>query len=120
MDDMGLERPTFQENEMADLIAFLYFLRFLEKEPNVERGEMLFGQKGCRSCHHFGDADVEGSFSLSTLKTAQPKVDVAASMWNHANEMSQKMTRKKMEWPRLLPGEMNDLIEYILSHNNDK
>lgn len=116
MDEIGLAIPTFKDNEMADLIAFLYFLRFFENEPDIARGEMLFSQKGCQSCHHFGEATVEGSASLSNLYEDATTVDIAANMWNHAGEMSTKMTRKKLQWPRLMKGEMNDLLQYILDH----
>lgn len=116
MDEIGLEKPTFKDNEMADLIAFLYFLRFFEKKADIARGEMLFNQKSCQNCHHFGETAVEGSLSLSDLDASLSKLDVAALMWNHTEEMSKRMTRKKIEWPRFMQGELNDLVEYILAH----
>lgn len=116
MDEIGMEKPTFKDNEMADLIAFLYFLQFFEKKADLVRGEMLFNQKGCQSCHHFGEIEVEESVRLSDLDGNISKIDFAALMWNHATEMSKKMTRKKLEWPRFMREELNDLIEYILTH----
>ncbi len=117
MEELGLRRPVFNDNEMADLTAFLYFLRFFEPAGDAARGEMLFQQKGCYQCHHFGPLKVDGSISLSFAEDSISALDVAAEMWNDADLMSQMMTAKKMEWPRIARGEMNDLIEFILSHN---
>jgi cytochrome c2 len=115
MEEMGLGIPEFADNEMADLIAYLYFLRFFEKEASVERGEMLFNQKDCQHCHHFGLFEVEGSHSLSSAGADMPRIDIAAEMWNHAGQMSQTMTGKKIEWLRMSKGELNDIIEYIIA-----
>lgn len=116
MEEIGLSKPTFKENEMADLIAFLYFLRFFEKKSDEAKGEMLFAQKGCQNCHHFGDASVEGSLSLSTVDTDINPLDLAAKMYNKSGEMMKDMTRKKLEWPRFYKSELNDLIKYIQEH----
>ncbi len=113
MEDANLGTPTFEGNEMADLTAYLYFLQFFEKTADIARGEMLFNQKGCQSCHHFGEALVDGSLSLSATGAGRSKVAIAADMWNHAGLMSRTMTSKKIEWSRIGDGEMNDLIEYI-------
>jgi len=117
MAERGLKRPVFEGNEMADLAAFLYFLRFFERQGDAARGEMLFQQKGCYRCHHFGPSEVDGSISLSFSRDSASALDVAAQMWNDANAMSQKMTMMKLEWPRIARGEMNDLIEYIRSRS---
>ncbi len=116
IEEVGLEIPTFEDNELADLIAYLYFIRFFEKSANRDRGEMLFEQKGCRNCHHFGEASVEESFSLSGTNASLSKLDIVANLWNHAGDMATAMTGKRVEWPRLSKGEMNHLLEYILSH----
>ena len=115
MSEQGMNTPTFSDNEMADLTAFLYFLRFFEPQGDVARGEMLFQQKGCHRCHHFGPQEVDGSVSLSVAGDSASALDIATLMWNDANLMSQMMTAKRLDWPRLAPGEMNDLIDYILS-----
>jgi cytochrome c2 len=117
MEEMALSSPTFSGNELADLIAFLYFLRFFEEPANAQKGEMLFIQKGCQSCHHFGGQAVEGSVSLSTENPTSMPIELAAAMWNHSGEMSARMTRKKLRWPRLESGEMNDLLAYVLSRS---
>jgi cytochrome c2 len=113
MEETDLGIPTFEENEMADLTAYLYFLRFFEKKASETKGEMLFNQKGCNNCHHFGMASVNGSKSLSEAGANRSKIGIVADMWNHAGQMSRTMTGKKAEWQSIRNGEMNDLVEYI-------
>lgn len=115
MEETNLGIPKFKGNEMADLTAYLYFLRFFEKKPDTSRGELLFNQKGCPNCHHFGSAAIEGSHSLSSADLDRSKINIAANMWNHSEEMSRTMTGKKIEWLPFRNGELNDLIEYIMS-----
>lgn len=118
MEELGLKRPTFEGNEMADLTAFLYFVRFLEPQGDPLRGEMLFHQKGCQNCHYFGEKGVDSSFSLSHPGADRSKVDIVAAMWNNGQPMAAMMTRMKVEWPRFGPGEVNDLVEYIRLNGN--
>jgi cytochrome c2 len=120
MEETNLGIPTFKGNEMADLTAYLYFLRFFEKEADIARGELLFDQKGCPNCHHFGTEAIEGSRNLSALDPGRSRIGIAADMWNHAEEMSRTMTGKKIEWLPFRSGEMNDLIEYIISQRNQQ
>lgn len=117
MDEIGVKTPTFENNEMADLIAYLYFLRFQEKKTDPDRGEMLFNQKGCQKCHHFGEQEVNGSVSLSEYKSDGAEIDIAAELWNDAAKMAAKITQKKLEWPRLYDGELHDIIGYIQQQN---
>lgn len=118
MEELDMERPTFDDNEMADLAAFLYFVRFFESEGDPVRGEMLFEQKGCQRCHYFGETGVDSSVSLSLLGAERSKLDIAAAMWNDGGAMAAMMTRMRMEWPRFGPGEVNDLMEYIRVNGN--
>jgi len=115
MKETNLGIPTFNGNEMADLTSYLYFLRFFEKKADIARGELLFNQKGCVNCHHFGTDSIEGSRSLSSIDPGRSKIGIAADMWNHSEEMSRTMTGKKIEWLPFRSGELNDLIEYIIS-----
>jgi len=116
MKELGLATPKFEDNEMADLTAFLYFLRFLEAPSDEARGELLFRQKGCQNCHHFGGVPIEGLYALTSPEEKRTPLDIAASMWNKADQMAEMMTRKRMEWPRFQPGELNDLIHFVIDH----
>jgi mono/diheme cytochrome c family protein len=50
-EETGVRWVPFKGSEMRDLIAFLYLLHFLDKPGDVRRGERLFVEKHCISCH---------------------------------------------------------------------
>ena len=39
------------ETEMADLFAFLYFIRYLDEPGNAAKGKEVLKTKGCTECH---------------------------------------------------------------------
>jgi hypothetical protein len=42
MKERGIERPDFNGEEMADVIAYLYFLKFVDQPGNPVEGENSF------------------------------------------------------------------------------
>ena len=46
----GLERPEFTVTEMTDLVAYLYFLRYIDEPGNSVSGQRLF-TANCARCH---------------------------------------------------------------------
>ena len=47
----GIQRPTFEGKEMADLIAFLYSVRYFELGGSPIIGQQLFEERKCSQCH---------------------------------------------------------------------
>jgi cytochrome c2 len=115
MKDNRLEVPTFQGSEMADVIAYLYFLGFVSQAGDVEQGKRIFSEKRCSECHaHQGVGGNVGP-DLSTSKNVSNFIDAAATMWNHGYTMRMLMQKMKIPIPRFTPREMNDLLAYIRS-----
>ncbi|HLG29913.1 MAG TPA: hypothetical protein VI387_06835, partial [Candidatus Brocadiales bacterium] len=54
MRELRISRPTFTHEEMAELIAYLYYLQYLGEPGNPLEGEKLFPEKGCIKCHSVG------------------------------------------------------------------
>jgi cytochrome c551/c552 len=46
-----IARPRFESEEMASLLAFLYYLGSLDPPGDAAAGARLFRQKGCETCH---------------------------------------------------------------------
>jgi mono/diheme cytochrome c family protein len=46
----AIPRPTFQGQEIADLVAFLSSLQFFEPLGSQHTGETIFGERGCDTC----------------------------------------------------------------------
>lgn len=111
----GITLPRFEGTEMADVIAFLYYLRFNDPEGDVERGGILFVEKGCSTCHAGDDANSVGP-DLSRSQAVLLPLGFATAMWNHSPAMyDQARMQSNMEWPRFFGNEMRDVSSFLRS-----
>jgi len=113
--EKGVKWESFQGSEMRDLIAFVYFLRLLDKPGDVRRGERLFDEKNCSTCHAVAGQGSKIASDLSKWKQYGSPILWAEIMWQHALEMQEKMQKMGLRWPRFKDNEMVDLIAFIQS-----
>jgi cytochrome c2 len=106
----GIAFPQFQGNEMADVIAFLYYLRFYDTGGDADAGEEVFVQKGCASCHAAGSGIGP---DLSESDAILAPLQLATAMWNHAPAMYTVIELQQVDWPRFEGAEMRDLAVYL-------
>jgi cytochrome c551/c552 len=118
MKEESLDYPQFDGNEMADLIAYLYFLGFEDPPGNSNRGKLVFTDKGCADCHEEGGQSVGPD--LSDLKTISSRAKILQRMWNHASSMEDLLLIQNNEWPTLTTKEMQDLSAYLRSTSKNK
>jgi cytochrome c len=108
--------PKFMPKEMADLIAYLYFLHFVDEPGNPVSGRKVFTDVGCSKCHSLdGKPGEYMNIDLSKYQKAANPMDIVADLWNHGGEIEKAMKEKKMSWPRFKAGELSALLEYIRS-----
>jgi cytochrome c551/c552 len=112
MKERNLTWPKFNGQEMADLIAFLYFLKFADKPGDPDTGEKLFAQKGCGNCHGKNTDNVP---DLSTSEALSSTIDIAQIMWNHAPVMEERILEKDMHWPQFTGTELSHLYAYLIT-----
>ena len=106
--------PKFTPKEMADLIAYLYFLHFIDEPGNPVNGKRIFSESGCSKCHGLeGKPGEMMTISLSKYQKAVSPMDIVASLWNHSTEIEKAMREKGVSWPRFKKGELADLLEFI-------
>ena len=106
--------PKFTPKEMADLIAYLYFLHFIDEPGNPVNGKKIFSESGCSKCHGVDGKPGElMTLSLSKYQKAGNAMDIVASLWNHSTEIEKAMKGKGISWPRFKKGELADLLEFI-------
>jgi len=106
----GVPFPQFVNDELSDLIAYLYFLGYVGEEGDATRGATVFKEKGCAACH------LAGSTSAPDLAAVLQRIDragLASAMWNHAPQMHSIMAERASFWPKFEPGEMRDLASYL-------
>ena len=110
MRSRGIQFPRFEGTEMADLISYLYFLGFVGRGGDPERGAAVFEEKGCMRCHA---GDNARAIDLSESEVVAESMALAAAMWNHAPAMHELMAEQAVAWPKFEPGDMEDLAAYL-------
>lgn len=114
MQAQGLPFPRFDGNEMADVIAYLYYLPFYDRGGNRQTGGQLFAQKGCATCHNLEGQPSAGP-DLTQSSAVLTPLGLATAMWDHAPAMYDRMQSADTEWPRFEGDEMRDLALYLRS-----
>lgn len=110
----GIPFPRFENTEMADVIAFLYYLRFYETGGDVRKGQQLYVEKGCTSCHTTDGTPSVGP-DLSRAESVLTPLGLATAMWDHAPAMYDLTQVQRVEWPIFEDDEMQDLAIYLHS-----
>lgn len=102
--------PKFESKEMVDLLAYLYFLHFIDEPGNITNGERLFSEMGCSQCH-----GRQGKLIYIDLSKYQNKdqTEIVASIWNHSIEIQKAARGQGIPWPQFKKGDMADLLEFI-------
>jgi mono/diheme cytochrome c family protein len=106
------------KQEMADLFAFLYFIRYMDEPGNPQNGKRLMETKHCGECHAVGKEGGKGDLSRWGMYTNP--ILWAQMMWNHSPQMEQEMRKKGLSWVEFKGNEMVDLIVYIRSLSSKK
>lgn len=112
MRERGFAFPRFRGTEMADVIAFLYYLRFYEANGDPGAGRQVFETKGCVTCHAPRSGPTIGP-NLAKSQVTRTPLGLATAMWNHAPEMFDVTQSRQVEWPRFEGDEMRDLAAYL-------
>lgn len=113
----GIARPIFSGQEMADVIAYLYFVNYANVRGTPSRGAQIFTQK-CSTCHTLGRPSV-GPDLLAAAGLDRP-IGIVAAMWNHATAMEQQSSRRGRSWPRLERGDTADLTAFLINRRASK
>jgi mono/diheme cytochrome c family protein len=116
MREFRVPRPSFQDNELGDLIAFLYFLNYFDEPGDPRIGKILFSEKHCIQCHAVdGEGGSEGP-GLNELPRGVSPLRIAQDLWNHGPAMMRSIRRKGLSVPVFKDGEIIDLFAYLRSH----
>jgi cytochrome c2 len=105
------------KKEMADLFAFLYFIRYMDEPGNPLNGKALMEAKHCNKCHPAAKSGGKGD--LGRWGMYINPILWAQMMWNHAPQMEQEMRKKGFSWVEFKGNEMVDLIAYIRSLSSE-
>ena len=111
----GIERPTFEGKDMADLIAFLYSVRYFELGGSPIIGQELFDERKCTQCH---GSDARGGKigpNLRKVGKVYTPVNFALALWSHGPRMYTKAEELGLGWPTLNEGDLGHLLAFLNS-----
>ena len=111
----GIERPTFEGKEMADLIAFLYSVRYFELGGSPIVGQELFKERKCSQCHGSDAGGGEVGPNLRKAGKFFTPVSFALALWSHGPRMYAKADALGLGWPTLNEGDLTHLLAFLNS-----
>ena len=105
--------PDLDNEEVANLFAFLYTARYVDEPGDARRGERLFSTKGCARCHAARGVGGAVGPDLAAVVGIDTPIVWTQAMWNHAPPMEARMQQLGVAWPQFEGREMNDLLAYV-------
>lgn len=113
MDERGMSAAKLGGGEMADLVAYLYYVEYFAEPGDSEMGEQVLQRKGCLSCHALrGSGGTEAS-DLAWVSDGGSPAALAAALWNHSAWIASIPQAWQEEWPSFEAEEMADLNSFL-------
>jgi len=110
----GITVPQLRPEEMADLVAYLYSVRYFASGGSVPKGWVVASNKGCLQCHGVSGERGKPASDLTRAKGLDSSAAVLAALWNHTL-VTARVAGQKLEWPLLKADEMADLVTLLES-----
>ena len=115
MNESRLVRPTFANQELGDLLAFLTFLNYFDEPGDPKAGKALFSQKHCIQCHRVGREGGTSAPPLDRIPRGTPPLQLARDLWNHGPIMVPLMRSKGLAIPSFNENEILNLFAFLRS-----
>jgi mono/diheme cytochrome c family protein len=123
MKDQRIAFPRLSDREMADVLAYVHFVQYVNSRGDATKGAVLFREKSCAQCHGAGGegAPRDGSPSdtspkapnLVTSSALQSPFSWSAAIWNQSPSIADKFRAAQLPWPRFTNDEMRDLVAFL-------
>jgi len=108
-------RPSFDPQEMASLLSFLYYLGSLDPPGDAAAGARLFRQKNCQTCHSLGGAGGRIGPPLDGYSKFASPLYLTAALWRRGKAMAAKMEEYRVPRPAFEGNDIPDILAYIRS-----
>jgi mono/diheme cytochrome c family protein len=109
---MKPEPPTLSQEEMRQILGYIWAKQYFRGEGSAEHGKKVFDEKSCGTCHN---DPASGAPKLGRGKDAYSDITMISVLWSHGPRMLERMKEKKIAWPRFNGPQMADLIAYLNS-----
>jgi cytochrome c551/c552 len=109
----GIPVPQLGAEDMADIVAYLYAVRYFAVPGDAGRGAAVARQKGCLGCHTVQARGGKAPVDLARVPGLDSPARLVAALWNHSFVDAGPTARPPAAEMR--PGEVADLLAYLWS-----
>jgi len=102
--------PVLSQEEMNQLLEYVWARQYFRGDGNASRGKNVFSAKNCATCHNDPSS---GAPKLGKGKDGYSDISMVSVLWDHGPQMLERMSQRKLAWPRFSGSEMADLIAYL-------
>lgn len=124
MQERGVGWPELVNSDLADLVAFLYFLPFSDPLGDPTRGAEVFRDRSCAECHMddetSGEQGTDQGPALASTEASTSSAALVAAMWNHAPIMKDAILGEGHPWPELTGEELRNLYAFLASQPGER
>lgn len=111
MEKQSIARPELSAQEMTDVFAFLYSLRYVEPGGSPHVGASVFQWRGCSRCH---GENAQGTRRAPALRVrTYNSVALAVALWRHGHRMYAETRQMGIGWPTLSEEDVGDLLAFL-------
>jgi mono/diheme cytochrome c family protein len=109
----GVRYSKIERDEMADILAYVYWLKATGIGGNSAVGHDLYQSKQCAACHSSAGPKPSAAPSLVKSQTTESAYSLLAAIWNHGPRMEALLRERNIAWPPLSGDEMRNLVAYF-------
>jgi mono/diheme cytochrome c family protein len=109
----GVSYSKIERDEMADILAYVYWLKATGIGGNSAVGRSLYQSKQCAACHSPSGQKSSAAPSLVKSQTAESAYSLLAAIWNHGPRMEALLRERNIPWPPLTGDEMRNLVAFF-------
>ncbi|MEJ2240329.1 MAG: cytochrome c, partial [Gemmatimonadales bacterium] len=100
----GISVPQLRPEEMADLVGYLYSVRYFAQAGDPQRGRQRVRDKGCLGCHSLSGSGGRAAGNIANVRGLSSPAAVIAALWNHTL-LNDEAGSPAVTWPVFRPGE---------------
>jgi mono/diheme cytochrome c family protein len=114
MRQRGISVPQLRPEEMADLVGYLYSVKYFAQAGDPERGRRRVWDKGCLDCHSLDGRGGSAAGDIAEARGLSSPAAVIAALWNHTL-LKDEVGGSVISWPVFQRAEMADLAAFLQS-----
>src|SRR6516165_2556701 len=89
--------PELSQEEMRQIIAYIWARQYFRGSGSAERGKRVFAEKNCAACH---EDPSSGAPKLAKGNNAYSAITMVSGLCDHGQRMLDLRNQKKLAWPR--------------------